>query len=45
MTVGWKMQVEWKYGSMQWLDIKFLKALYPLDLADNKFTNNINKDL
>ena len=41
-TVVLKLQVEWKYGSMKWFNIKDMKALYPLELAEYAFANNIN---
>ena len=31
---GCKLQVEWKYEYMQWLDLKDIKASYPLELSE-----------
>ena len=41
-TVGLKLQVEWKYGTMQWLDINDLKSSNPLDLSEYAVTNKIS---
>ena len=28
---------------MQWLDLKYMKLLYPLELSEYAFANNINE--
>ena len=43
-TVRWKLQVERKYGSLQWLDIRDIKASQHLELSEYALTKYINKD-
>ena len=43
-VVFWKLQVEWKYGSIKWLYIKDLKSSYPLELTEYMVVKNINED-
>ena len=33
-TRGWKLQVEWKDGSISWVPLKDLKASNPVELAE-----------
>ena len=34
MTRGCRFQVEWKYGSSDWVPLKELKASHPVQLAE-----------
>ena len=34
MTCGWKLLVKWKYISVDWFPIKYLKQSNPVDLAE-----------
>ena len=43
-TLGWKLQAECKYLSMQRLYLKDMKASYPLELAEYVVTNKVNQD-
>ena len=43
-TVGWKLQVEWKDGSMSWVDLKDLKESNPLELAEYAVANRIDDE-
>jgi hypothetical protein len=40
-TKGWKLLVEWKDGSADWLPLKDLKESYPVQVADYAVANKI----
>ena len=40
-TKGWKLLIEWKDGSMDWLRLSEVKEAYPLQLAEYAVANNI----
>ncbi len=41
MTVGWKFLVEWTYGGRQWIPLKILKELNPVQVAEYVVAQNI----
>ena len=41
-TCGFKLLVEWKYGSVDWVIIKDLKQSNPVDLAEYSVANEIS---
>ena len=43
-TRGWKLQVEWKDGSVSWIPLKDLKASNPVKLAEYAVANNISDE-
>ena len=44
MTYGWKLLVEWKDGSVDWVPLKDLKQSKPVDLAEYAVTNEISDE-
>jgi hypothetical protein len=40
-TIGWKLLVEWKDGSSDWVDLKDLKASNPVEVAEYAVANKI----
>ena len=44
-TYGWKLLVEWKYGSVDWVPLKDLKQSNPVDLAEYAVANEISDEL
>ena len=42
MTRGWKLLVEWKDGSVDWVPLKYLKQSNPVDLAEYSMTHKIS---
>lgn len=43
-TAGWKLQVEWKDGSMNWIDLKDLKQSFPIEVAEYAIANHIDDE-
>ena len=43
-TRGWKLLVEWKDGSIDWVPLKDLKASNPIELAEYAIANNISEE-
>eukprot|EP00979_Chaetoceros_neogracilis_P016060 scaffold6898_cov247-Chaetoceros_neogracile.AAC.1 len=43
-TAGWKLEVEWKDGSVDWVPLKDLKASNPLELAEYAVANEIDDE-
>ena len=43
-TCEWKLLVEWKDGSVDWVPIKDLKQSKPVDLAEYAVTNEISDE-
>ena len=43
-TRGWKLQVEWKDGSVSWVPLKDLKASNPVELAEYAVANDISDE-
>jgi hypothetical protein len=43
-TAGWKLQVEWKDGSTQWIPLKNLKNSNPIELAEYAVANHIDDE-
>ena len=43
-TRGWKLEVEWKDGSVSWVPLKDLKASNPLELAEYAVANEIDDE-
>ena len=42
MNRGWKLLVEWKYGSVDWVTLKYLKHSNPVDLDEYAVANEIS---
>ena len=42
MTCGWKILVEWKDGSVDWVPLKDLKQSNPVDMAEYAVANEIS---
>ena len=42
ITRGWKLLVEWKDGSVDWVPLKNLKQSNPVELAEYAVENEIN---
>jgi hypothetical protein len=43
-TRGWKLLVEWKDGSSDWVPLKDLKASNPIELAEYALANNLEHE-
>ena len=43
-TRGWKLLVEWKDGSMDWVNLKDLKQSNPVELAEYALANGIEEE-
>ena len=43
-TAGWKLMVEWKDGSSQWIQLKDLKVSNPLELAEYAINNKLERE-
>ena len=43
-TRGWKLLVEWKYGSVDWVPLKDLKHSNPVELAKYAVVNEISDE-
>jgi hypothetical protein len=43
-TRGWKLLVEWKDGSMDWIPLVELKNSFPVELAEYAFANGIEEE-
>jgi hypothetical protein len=43
-TAGWKLQVEWRDGSTQWVPLKNLKESNPVELAEYAVANNLEEE-
>mmetsp|Transcript_8707 Transcript_8707/g.15780 ORF Transcript_8707/g.15780 Transcript_8707/m.15780 type:complete len:132 (-) Transcript_8707:1163-1558(-) len=43
-TKGWQLLVSWKDGTTDWLPLKELKALNPIELAEYAVANKILKE-
>lgn len=43
-TRGWKLLVEWKDGSVDWIPLKDLKQSNPIELAEYAFANGIEEE-
>ena len=43
-THRWKLLVEWKYGSSDWIELKDLKVSNPIELEKYAVGNNIDDD-
>lgn len=44
-TRGWELCVKWKDGSTDWVQLKDLKDLYPIKLAEYAICNRIDQEL
>ena len=44
ITRGWKLLIEWKDDSMDWVRLSEVKEAYPLQLAEYAVANNIAHD-
>ena len=44
MTRGWKLSVEWKDGSVDWVPLKYPKNSNPVDLAEYAVENEISDE-
>ena len=40
-TRGWKLLVEWRDGQTSWIDQKYLKESYPIEVAEYAVANHI----
>ena len=40
-TIGWKLEVEWKDGTLRWILLKDLKTSNPVKLSEYAVSNNI----
>jgi len=43
-TKGWELCVEWTDGSTNWISLKDMKNLYPLEVADYAIANDIDHE-
>ena len=43
-TCGWKILVEWKYGSVDWVPLKDLKQSNPVELSEYSVANEISDE-
>ena len=43
-TLGWKILVEWKYGSVDWVPLKDLKQSSPVELDGCYVANEISDE-
>ena len=43
-TKGWKLLVEWKDGSQDWLPLKDLKESYPIEVAECAVANKTQEE-
>ena len=43
-TKGWKICVEWKDGSFDWVELKDLKTAYPVELAEYAVRHNLQDE-
>ena len=41
---GWKLFMEWKYGSVDWIIIKDLKQSNPVDMSEYAVVNEISDE-
>jgi hypothetical protein len=42
-TKGWRLFVEWKDGTIDWLPLKDLKESYPVQVAEYAVANKITE--
>jgi hypothetical protein len=42
-TKGWKLHLEWKDGTTDWLPLKDLKESYPVQVAEYAVANKISE--
>ena len=45
MARGWEVMILWKYGSKDWIQIKYIKYSNPFEVAEYVVTNYIQDDL
>ena len=43
-TRGWKLEVEWRDGSLIWIPLKDIKASNPFEIAEYAVVNNIEDE-
>ena len=43
-TIGWKLEVEWKHGTLRWIPLNNLKDSNPVELSEYKVANNIEDE-
>ena len=43
-TRGWRLEVEWKDGTVSWVDLKDLEASNPVELAEYAIANEIEEE-
>ena len=43
-TRGWKILVEWKEGSVDWVPLKYIKKFNPVELAEYDVANDISDE-
>lgn len=43
-TKGWKIQCQWKDGSTDWVDMRYVKDSNPIDLAKYAVANRIQEE-
>ena len=43
-TCRWKLLVDWKYGSSDWINLKDLKFSNPIELVEYAVVNRINDE-
>jgi hypothetical protein len=41
---GWKLLVQWKYGTSNWIPVKDLKDTNPIETAEYAVTNEIAEE-
>ena len=43
-TRGWKLELEWKDGTLSWIPLKYIKASKPVDFNEYAVSNNIEDE-
>ena len=43
-TRGWKLEVEWKDGTLSWIPLKYFKPSNPVEIAEYAVANNIEDE-
>ena len=44
-TVGWKLNIKWRYGTTTWVSLKYLKESNPIEVAEYVTGRNIRTNL
>ena len=43
-TRGWKLEVEWNYGTLRWIPLNYLKASNTIEISEYAVVNNIEDE-